>query len=71
MDTPDRPARLAPAPTPRAGWKARGAAMADEIQRLPIGVAIVVGGGVQMPLLVEVRPRETRHGGESVKVIED
>ncbi len=46
-------------------------AMADEIQRLPIGVAIVVGGGVQMPLLVEVRPRETRHGGESVKVIED
>jgi len=47
------------------------AAMAEEIQRLPIGVAIVVGGGVQMPLLVEVRPRETRHGGESVKVIED
>jgi len=47
------------------------AAMADEIQRLPIGVAIVVGGGVQMPLMVEVRPRESRHGGESVKVIED
>ena len=47
------------------------AAMADEIPRLPIGVAIVVGGGIQMPLLVEVRPRETRHGGESVKVIED
>ena len=47
------------------------AAMAEEISRLPIGVAIVVGGGVQMPLLVEIRPRETRHGGESVKVIED
>jgi len=47
------------------------AAMADEIQRLPVGVAIVTGGGIQMPLLVEVRPRETRHGGESVKVIED
>lgn len=46
-------------------------AMAEEIQRLPIGVAIVTGGGIQMPLLVEVRPRETRHGGESVKVIED
>ena len=46
-------------------------AMADEIQRLPIGVAIAVGGGIQMPLLVEIRPRETRHGGESVKVIED
>ena len=47
------------------------AAMADEIQRLPVGVAIVVGGNIQMPLMVEVRPRETRHGGESVKVIED
>ncbi len=46
-------------------------AMAEEIQRLPVGVAIVTGGGIQMPLLVEVRPRETKHGGESVKVIED
>jgi len=47
------------------------ASMEEEIQRLPIGVALVVGGGIQMPLLIEVRPRETRHGGESVKVIED
>src|SRR2546427_167061 len=46
-------------------------AMAEEISRLPIGVAIMTGGGLQMPLMVEVRPRETRHGGESVKVIED
>ena len=44
-------------------------AMEDEIQRLPIGVALITGGGIQMPLLVEIRPRETRHGGESVKVI--
>jgi len=46
-------------------------ALAEEIPRLPIGVAIATGGGLQMPLMVEVRPRETRHGGESVKVIED
>jgi len=45
--------------------------MEEEIQRLPIGQAILVGAGVQMPLIVEVRPRETRHGGESVQVIED
>lgn len=45
------------------------AGMADEIQRLPIGVALVVGGNVQMPLFVEVRPRESRHGGESVQII--
>jgi len=44
--------------------------MAEEIQRLPVGVAILTGAGVQMPLIVEVRPRETRHGGESVKVID-
>ncbi|MDD4307780.1 MAG: ATP-binding protein [Thermoplasmata archaeon] len=43
----------------------------EEIQQLPIGVAIVCGGGVQVPLFVRVRPRETRHGGESVKIIED
>jgi len=43
--------------------------MEDEIQRLPIGSAIITGGGVSMPLLVEIRPRESRHGGESIEVI--
>ncbi|HDP97489.1 MAG TPA: ATP-binding protein [Euryarchaeota archaeon] len=43
--------------------------MEDEIQRLPIGTAIVTGGGVSMPLLVEIRPRETKHGGDSVEII--
>jgi len=45
------------------------AGMEEEIQRLPIGVAIITGAGLQMPMMVEVRPRETRHGGESVQVI--
>jgi DNA helicase HerA-like ATPase len=43
--------------------------MTDEIQRLPIGVALVVGGNITSPLFVEVRPRESEHGGQSVKVI--
>jgi len=43
--------------------------MADEIQRLPIGVSLVMGGNIHMPLLVEVRPRESRHGGESVEIV--
>ncbi len=43
--------------------------MADLIQHIPLGVAIATGGGISMPLFVEVRPRETRHGGESIKVI--
>ena len=43
--------------------------MEDEIQRLPIGVALIMGANIQMPLFVEVRPRESRHGGESVEVV--
>ncbi len=43
--------------------------MEDEIQRLPIGVALIIGANIQMPLFVEVRPRESRHGGESVEII--
>jgi hypothetical protein len=38
-------------------------------QRLPIGVALIIGANIQMPLFVEVRPRESRHGGESVEII--
>ncbi len=44
--------------------------MTDEIQRLPIGVALVVGGNITSPLFVEVRPRESEHGGKSINVIE-
>ena len=45
------------------------AGMEDEIQRLPIGVALIMGANIQMPLFVEVRPRESKHGGESVEVV--
>ena len=41
---------------------------ADEIQRLPIGVALISGGSLQMPVMAEIRPRETQHGGQSVKI---
>jgi DNA helicase HerA-like ATPase len=43
--------------------------LAEEVQNLPIGVAVICGGKYSMPILVEVRPRETKHGGESVEVI--
>ncbi len=43
--------------------------MEDEIQRLPIGTAIITGGGVSMPLFVDIRPRESQHGGESIEII--
>ncbi len=43
--------------------------LADEIQRLPVGVALVAGGGLTQPVFVDIRPRLTRHGGKSVSVL--
>ncbi|KYK19955.1 hypothetical protein AYK24_04665 [Thermoplasmatales archaeon SG8-52-4] len=40
----------------------------DEIQRLPIGVALISGAGLQMPVMAEIRTRETNHGGKSVGI---
>ena len=40
----------------------------DEIQRLPIGVALVSGAGLQLPIMTEIRTRETNHGGRSVGI---
>ncbi len=43
--------------------------MTEMIQSLPVGTALVTGGGYHTPLFCEVRPRATRHGGESVPII--
>ena len=45
--------------------------MTDEITTMPIGMAMVVGAGIESPLLIEVRPRESRHGGAGINVLED
>ena len=45
--------------------------MTEDIQTMPIGIAMVVGAGIQAPLLVDVRPRESRHGGTGVKVLSE
>lgn len=41
----------------------------DEIQGLPVGTAIVSHPRFPFPLQVEIRPRETKHGGRSVNVL--
>ena len=46
-------------------------AMIDEIQRLPVSVAIVIGGNIQVPIFVNVRVRETKHGGRPVDIFSD
>jgi uncharacterized protein len=43
--------------------------MTEIIQGLPIGTCLVTGGGFQTPLFCEVRPRASRHGGESIKIV--
>jgi DNA helicase HerA-like ATPase len=43
--------------------------MTETIQGLPVGTCLVTGGGFATPLFCEVRPRSSRHGGESVKII--
>jgi DNA helicase HerA-like ATPase len=40
----------------------------DEIQRLPIGIALISGAGLQIPIMSEIRTRETNHGGKSVGI---
>ncbi len=40
----------------------------DEIQRLPIGVALIAGGSLEKPVMAEIRTRETNHGGQSVEI---
>jgi len=45
--------------------------MSDEIQRLPVAVAIVVGGSISEPIPVEVRTRMTKHGGTAVDIFKD
>ncbi len=40
----------------------------NEIKNLPVGTALITGI-VDMPLLVSIRPRKTRHGGEAVDIL--
>lgn len=40
----------------------------DELQRLPVGVALVAGGSLEKPVLAEIRTRETNHGGQSIEI---
>jgi len=43
--------------------------MSAEIQALPIGSALITSGSLTRPIIVDIRVRETKHGGEGVKVI--
>lgn len=41
----------------------------DELMRLPPGVAMLVSNDIERPVLVDIRIRKSKHGGESVNVL--
>jgi hypothetical protein len=41
----------------------------DELMRLPAGVAMLVSNDIERPILVDIRIRKSKHGGESVNVL--
>ncbi len=41
----------------------------EELMRLPPGVAMLVSNDIERPVLVDIRVRKTKHGGESVNVL--
>jgi len=51
------------------GLEGIGSEMEEEIKRLPPGVAMIVSNDIERPILVDVRIRKSKHGGESVDVI--
>jgi DNA helicase HerA-like ATPase len=52
-----------------ASFEGLDARMSNEIQNLPVAIAIVVGGSIPNPVLVEIRTRSTKHGGEAVDIM--
>ena len=40
----------------------------DELKRLPSGVAMLVSNDIEQPVLVDIRVRKSKHGGESVNI---
>ncbi|MCK4928240.1 MAG: ATP-binding protein [Methanosarcinales archaeon] len=40
----------------------------EELKRLPPGVAMLVSNDIEQPILVDIRVRKSKHGGESVNI---
>jgi len=51
------------------GIEGMSADLEEEIKRIPAGMALIVSNDIEKPVLVDVRVRKTRHGGESSKVV--
>lgn len=45
--------------------------MLQDISTMQTGSALILGAGVQVPVMVDIRPRETRHGLAAIQVTEE
>ena len=43
--------------------------MEEEIKRVPLGVALLSSPSIEMPILVDVRPRRSEHGGRAAEMV--
>ncbi len=41
----------------------------EELKRLPPGVAMLVSNDIERPILIDIRVRKAKHGGESINVL--
>ncbi len=53
------------------GIEGMSSELEEEIKRLPPGTAMLVGGDIEHPVTVKVRPRKSRHGGVSTPIVGD
>jgi hypothetical protein len=42
--------------------------MEEEIKRIPQGVALLSSTSIEMPVLVDIRVRQSEHGGRAVEM---
>ena len=42
----------------------------EELKRLPPGVSLLVSNDIELPVLVDVRVRKSKHGGGSVNIVQ-
>jgi hypothetical protein len=41
----------------------------EEIKRLPPGTAMIVSNEIERPIVVNIRPRRSKHGGVSTPIV--
>jgi len=51
------------------GLEGSSSEVEEELKRLPPGVSILVSNDIELPVIVDIRVKKSKHGGESVKIL--